>query len=127
MNWLLILLLSSFGFIMGILGVKGFTQKIEPFLWLCFGIVVALVLSKNIAYKPFVHALLIGLGWGIANGLIQASYFDSYLANNPLLQKNFEKITFIQPRYFPLITGPVIGLITGLVLGGMVLLFKKFW
>lgn len=127
MNWTIILLLSSFGAVMGALAVKGFTQKIEPFLWLCFSIATALVISKNIDQKPFLHGLFIGIIWGILNGLFQASFFDSYFANNPSLQKNFDKITFMQPRYFPLITGPVIGAVTGVVLGGLILLFRKIW
>lgn len=127
MNWFIILLFSLFGIVMGALAVKGYTQKIEPFLWLCFGIVVALVLSRNIDHKPFLHGLFIGLAWGIANGLIQSAFFDRYLSNNPSIQQNFDKVTFIKARYFPLLTGPVIGLITGLVLGGLTLLFKRLW
>lgn len=127
MNWTVIILLSSFGAVMGVLAVKGFTQKIEPLLWLCFGIASALVLSKNIDQKPFLHGLFIGIAWGILNALFQCAFFDSYFANNPSLQKNFDKITFMPPRYFPLITGPLIGLVTGAVLGGLTLLFRKFW
>lgn len=112
---------------MGLLSVKGFTGKLEPFLWLLFGIAAALVLSKNVGEKTFLHGLLIGLAWGAINGLTQSIFFEIYVANNPQAQENFEKITFMPPRYFVLMTGPVIGLITGLVLGGMSLLLKKVW
>ncbi len=127
MDWTLIALLSSFGIIMGVLSVKGFTQKLEPYLWFLFGVISAVVLSKNIDHKTFLHGLLIGLLWGIINGLTQSSFFDTYLLNNPSLQEGFKKTTFIQPRYFVLITGPIIGIISGLVLGGLTLLFKKLW
>jgi len=127
MNWTIILLLSSFGLIMGLLSIKGYTQKIEPFLWLLFGIITALVLSKNTDNKTFLHALLIGLLWGVLNGIAQSVFFDQYLANNTNLQERFKQSTFMHPRYFVLLTGPVIGLITGLVLGGLALLFKKIW
>ncbi len=60
MDWTLIILLSSFGIIMGALSVKGFTNKLEPFLWLLFGIITSLVLSKNIDHNTFLHGLLIG-------------------------------------------------------------------
>lgn len=127
MDWKVIIILSAIGLIMGLLSVKGFTQKLEPFLWLLFGIATSLVLSKNIDNKTFLHGLLIGLAWGIINGLTQSVFFDTYLANNPQLQQNFQKTTFMQPKYFVLVTGPIIGLITGLVLGGLSLLFKKVW
>ncbi|HEX6181250.1 MAG TPA: hypothetical protein VFZ47_08365, partial [Chitinophagaceae bacterium] len=64
MNWLLIILLSVFGGIMGLLSIKGYTQKIEPFLWILFAIATALVLSRNVENRAFVHALIIGFCWG---------------------------------------------------------------
>lgn len=127
MNWTVIFLLSSAGLIMGLLSINGFTQKIEPFLWLLFGVIAGLVLSRNIDHKTFLHALLTGLFWGVLNGIIQSAFFDQYLAHNPNLQERFKQSTFIRPRYFVLVTGPVIGLITGLVLGGLTLLLKKIW
>ena len=127
MDWKLIVILSGLGLIMGALSVKGFTGKLEPFLWLLFGIAVSLVLSKNINDRVFFHGLLIGLAWGVINSLTQSVFFDTYLANNPQVEKNFESVTFMPPRYFVLITGPVIGLITGAVIGGLSLLLKKVW
>jgi len=127
MNWTIILLLSSFGLVMGLLSIKGYIQKLEPFLWILFGIITSLVLSNNIDNKTFLHALLIGLFWGVLNGITQSAFFDQYLANNANLQERFKQSTFIQPRYLVLVTGPVIGLITGLVLGGLTLLLKKIW
>jgi len=127
MNWTIILLFSVFGIIMGILAVHGYTHQIEPFLWLLFGIAAALVVSKNVTEKTFVHALIIGLSWGILNGVIQSAFFDQYIANNPHLQANFNRTTAFNPRYLGLLSGPVIGIVTGLALGGMTLLCGKIW
>src|SRR6185436_20690569 len=118
MNWILIGLFSLFGAVMGFLSIKGYTQKLEPFLWLLFAIISALLLSKNVSNKTFLHGLLIGLAWGVFNGLIQSAFFDQYFANNPRIQDNFKKISFMKARFFPMITGPVIGAVTGAVLGG---------
>jgi len=127
MDWKLILLLSVIGFIMGLLSVRGFTRTLEPFLWLLFGIAAALLISKNIDQKTFLHGFLVGLSWGIANGIIQSVFFDIYIVNNPQLQQNFQKVTFIKPRFFSLLAAPAIGLITGLALGGLSLLLRKLW
>jgi hypothetical protein len=127
MDWKIMAILSIIGLVMGLLSVKGFTQKIEPVLWLLFSIAASLILSKNIGQKPFLHALLIGIAWGICNGVIQSVFFDTYLANNPSLQQNFQKQSFIRPRYLGLATGPIIGVITGLILGGLTLLLRKLW
>jgi hypothetical protein len=127
MNWTVIILLSSFGLAMGLLSIKGYTQKVEPFLWLLFGVIASLVLSKNVDNKTFLHALIIGLFWGMLNGITQSAFFDQYLANNTNLKERFKQSSFMRPRYFVLVTGPIIGLITGLVLGGLTLLLKKIW
>lgn len=121
------MMLSVFGAIMGFLSVKGYTGKLEPAYWLLFGIISSLVLSRNIENKLFIHALLIGLFWGILNALIQSSFFTQYLANNPNLQDRFKNTGSIKPQYFVLIMGPVIGLVTGSLLGGLTLLLRKIW
>jgi len=125
MNWTIILLLGSFGLLMGLLSINGYTQKIEPFLWLAFGIIVAFILSRNIENKPLLHALLIGLFWGVLNGISQSAFFDQYLTNNPNLEERFKQSTIIQPRWLVLITGLVTGLIAGAVIGGLTWLFKR--
>lgn len=125
MNWYIIILLSLFGAIMGLLSIKGYTGKLEPILWLLFVIISVLVLSRNVENKPFIHGLIIGLCWGIFNGLIQSSFFDQYITNNPNLQSSFNKSNAIKPQFLVLIMGPLIGLVTGVVLGGLTFLLKK--
>ena len=114
------------GLMTGLLSVKGFTQKIEPVLWLLFGITTSLVLTKNIEQKTFLHGLLIGIAWGICYGVIQTEFFETYLANNPSLLHNFQKKLFTQPGYLVLVTAPIFGLITGLILAGCRCCSKNF-
>lgn len=127
MDWTVIVIFSAMGVIMGLLSVKRFTHKLELFLWLLFGIATALVHSKNIDHHSFLHGLLIGMSWGIINAAIQSAFYDTYLANNPSLQEGFRVTTFMPPRYFALATGPIIGLTTGVVLGGVSLLLSRIW
>ncbi len=127
MNWTIIILLSLFGAIMGFLSVKGYTGKLEPAYWILFGIISSLVLSRNIESKLFIHALLVGLSWGILNAIIQSVFFDQYLANNPSLQERFKNTASLKPQVFVLIMGPVIGLVTGAVLGGLTSLLRKIF
>lgn len=61
MDWKVIITLSTIGLIMGLQSVNGFTHKLEHFLWLLFGFATALVLSKNIDNKTFLHGYLLDL------------------------------------------------------------------
>jgi hypothetical protein len=127
MNWSIISLLSPIAIIMAILAVRGLTQGIEPQLWLSFGFACAFVVSKNMDHKVFLHVLVIGFIWGIINGIIQATFFNTYLTYNPSLVESFDKVTFMPARFFPLVTGPAMGLVTGLLFGGLSILMKKLW
>lgn len=125
MNWIVVSILSCCGLLMGMLAVNGLTHKIEPFLWLMFAVIATMVVSKNVEGRVFLHGLLIGVMWGVLNGLTQCAFFDSYIAANPAFKGNFDKITFMPARLFPLVTGPIIGTAAGLVLGGLCFVAKK--
>ena len=127
MNWQLILLLSLFGILMGTLSVRGFTKKIEPVLWLVFGFFTAFMISGNVSENAFWHGFVIGIFWGVLNSAIQSIFFDTYLKNNPKYQEGFKKSSFVKPRYFILLVGPMIGLVTGTVLGGLAWLCQKIF
>lgn len=127
MNWFLIVLLSLFGQIMGLLAVKGYTQRVEPILWILLGMLTALVLSRNLEDRMFFHALIIGLFWGILNSLNQFIFFEQYLLNNPAARQGFSKLTLIQPRLFTLVAGMFFGMGAGMVLAGLTLFIKKLW
>ena len=116
MNWKIIILLSIAALIMGPLSVFGFTQGLEPFLWLIFAVAAGVILSRTVKTRLLAHALLIGIVWGILNGLIQAIFFETYLANNPTNAEEFRSVTFVNARFVPLIGGPIPGIIAGLVI-----------
>lgn len=125
MNWLLVLLLSGFGILMGILSVSGMTKKMEPFFWLVFGFFTAFMISRNVSEKAFWHGLLVGIFWGVLRALVQSIFFTAYLKNNPSYREKYEKNKFFAFRYYILIVGPIVGIITGSVIGGLAWLFQK--
>ena len=49
MYWNIVLFLSAFGLVMGFLSVNGYTQKIEPLIWLVVGMFSAFILARNIS------------------------------------------------------------------------------
>lgn len=125
MNWTLILFLSLFGVLLGILSVLGFTKKAEPLLWLVVGLFTVFFLSKKISEMIFWHGFAIGIFWGCLNSLIQSLFFKTYLINNPKYTEAYNKSSRLKPRYLILIVGPLLGLLTGAVLGGLAWFVQK--
>jgi len=126
MNWYLLLLLSAPGLIMGLLSLRGYTQKIEFFLWLALGLFAALVLARHAHPRWFLHALLVGLAWGVLNSIVQCTFFETYSVYNAEMLKGFqERPSPIPVRFFFLVLGPVIGAVTGLVLSGLTFILQK--
>lgn len=120
MNWILVGLLGSLGLVTALLSTHGYTRGIEPFLWLILGVFAALVVARVAGQRYFLHGLAIGLCWGALNGLTQAALFATYMANNPESARQFgDSGPPIPPRLMFLVMGPLIGLVTGVVLGGL--------
>lgn len=126
MNWVLILSLSSFGVLLGILSVLGFTKKAEPILWLIAGFFTVFMLYQKETGLIFWHGFIIGVSWGFLNSIIQSIFFETYLKNNPKYTAAFSKSSHLKPRYLILLVGPMLGLLTGAVLGGLSWFVQKF-
>lgn len=125
MNWVLILSLSMFGILLGFLSVFGLTKRAEPLLWLVVGFFTIFVLYQKISELIFWHGFAIGIFWGCLNSLIQSLFFKTYLKNNPKYTEAYNKSSRLKPRYLILIVGPLLGLLTGAVLGGLAWFVQK--
>ncbi|MCA9288403.1 MAG: hypothetical protein KDA05_07455 [Phycisphaerales bacterium] len=120
MNWLLVLLLSVPGALMGLLSVRGHTRGIEPYLWVVLGVFASLVVSRTSGGRVFLHGLAIGVAWGVLNGVVAGALFDTYARHNPEIVERFAARAGGPPaRLMYLMAAPVVGLVTGLALGGM--------
>jgi hypothetical protein len=116
MNWKLILQLSMFGLAMAFATVFVVTSQIEPFLWLVIFVICAYIIAKRAPSKPFVHGLLLGLAncvWIVA---VHMLLFDQYVAHRA---REFEMMKSMpgSPRLMMAVVGPIIGVISGIVIG----------
>ena len=118
MNWKLIFQLSLFGLAMGIATVFVIPSKIEPAFWLAIFLICAYVIAKRCTAGHFLHGLLLGLANSIWITAAHVLLFDRYVAGhaqeaammqNPSVQ--------LSPRAMMAIVGPIIGLISGVILG----------
>lgn len=128
MNWKLIFQLSLFGFAMAISTVYWIPSRTEPLFWLAIFIICAYMIARNCADKFFLHGLFVSLLNSIWITVTHILLFNSYVANHPQEAEMMTKMPFpTHPRIMMLLSGPVIGFISGLVLGLFAFVASKIW
>jgi hypothetical protein len=116
MNWKLIFLLSLFGLAMGIATVFFVPSNIEPFCWLVIFVICAYIIAARAPGKYFLHGLLVSIVNSVWITAAHVLLFDSYIANHAREAAMMESVP-VAPRLMMFVTGPLIGVVSGLVLG----------
>ena len=118
MNWKLVFALSLFGLAMGTATVYVVPSNIEPFCWLGIFIICAVIIARVAPGRYFLHGLMtsvVNSVWMTASHVLM---YDAYIATH---QKEFELMSkmnlSMSPKMMMLLTGPVIGVVSGIVLG----------
>ncbi|MCI0708117.1 MAG: hypothetical protein L0Y80_11605 [Ignavibacteriae bacterium] len=132
MNWKLILLVSCLGLLMSVLSIFGLTQGIEPFLWVPIALGSAYILASKLSSKHFLAGLIAGFLMGLINGVMQSSFYDTYIANNPQIAESMNAQPIpggMTPQLVFLMSGLIVGVVYGIILGlltfGASKIFKK--
>jgi hypothetical protein len=116
MNWKLILQLSLFGLAMAVATVFFIPSTIEPLFWLVIFLVCAYVIATKAPGKYFLHGLMTSLVNSIWITATHVILFNAYVANHAQEAEMMAKVP-ISPKVMMICTGPIVGLISGLVLG----------
>ena len=114
----LILQLSLFGLAMAFATVFVIPSNIEPIFWLAIFVTCAVIIAKRRSDKHFIHGFLVSLVNCVWVTTAHMLLFESYLERHPqeaAMMKNMPMPD--SPRLMMLMTGPVVGVISGLVLG----------
>jgi hypothetical protein len=127
MNWKLILQLSLFGLGMAIATVFVIPSNIEPLFWLLIFLLSAYLIAMKAPRRYFLHGFLLSLVncvWVTGTHVLLA---DQYVANHPEEAQMMAQISStMSPRMMMALTGPVIGVVSGLVLGIFAAIAGKF-
>jgi hypothetical protein len=115
MNWKLILQLSLFGAAMGVATVFIVPPNVEPFCWLAIFLVCAATIAKRCTSRYFLHGLCVSLVNSVWITSTHIALFDTYVAGHA--QEAAMAAQMGSPRLMMLVTGPVVGLVSGIVLG----------
>jgi hypothetical protein len=124
MNWRLILTLSMFGLAMAIATVYVVPPSVEPFLWLGIFVFCAVVIARSGVRKPFVHGLLVSIVNSVWITTAHVVLAETYLAKHP--QEAAMAASMSSPRLMMIVTGPIVGVVSGCVLGLFAWVATKF-
>lgn len=128
MNWKLIFQLSLFGLAMAISTVYWIPSNLEPFFWLFIFVICAYLIARNCTGKFFLHGLLVSICNSIWITAFHVLLFKTYIEGHP---KEAEMLSTMpmskHPRMMMLFSGPVVGIISGLVLGLFAFVASKIW
>lgn len=126
MNWKIILGLSLFGILMGVLNVFGLTGGLEWLLWLIIALISAVVIEKSAPKLHVTSGFLVGFLDALFNGIITAIFWERYLLQNPdVLERLAQMPEGLAPEFFMLIASVLIGFVYGLFIGLVVFLIRK--
>ena len=119
MNTKLIFQLSLFGLAMAIATVYWIPSNVESFCWLVIFIICAYIIAKQCTGKYFLHGFYVSLANCVWVTSVHAILFNDYIARH---QEEFIMMCSMpvmpeHPRRMMLIVGPIIGIISGIVLG----------
>lgn len=119
MYWKIIIQLSAFGFIMALATVSLIPENIEPGFWIAIFLFCAYVIAKVAGGKYFLHGFLVSLANCVWITSAHIIFYTTYIANHPNVAKMAADYPFLptHPRLAMLVTGPVFGIASGLVLG----------
>jgi hypothetical protein len=115
MSWKLIFALSLFGLAMGFATVFVIPTKNEPFVWLGIFVVCALIIAKSAPRRFFLHGLCVSLVNSIWVTGAHVALYDKYVAGHA--REAAMAAHYGPPRLMMLAAGPIVGLLSGLVLG----------
>jgi hypothetical protein len=118
MNYKLIFKLSLFGLAMAISTVYWISSSIEPAFWLVIFIISAYLIAKNCNQKYFLHGFLTSLVNCVWITAAHCILYTPYILNHPDEAGMMAHTPMnINPRIMMLILGPLIGILSGLILG----------
>ena len=117
MNWKLILQLSLFGLAMGIATVYVIPSRIEPVFWLAIFLICAYAIAKR-ASAHLLHGVLLGIANSVWITAAHVLLFDRYIAGHAQEAAAMQQGPLAaHPRVMMLIVGPLIGVVSGLIIG----------
>ena len=128
MNWKLILTLSLFGLAMAFATVFWIQSNIEPFFWVVIAIICGYFIAIYAPGKYFLHGFLVSMVNCMWITSIHIQLSATYLARHAKEAEQYDQMykqSDLSVTQAMLVTGPIIGVISGLLFGLFAVLASK--
>jgi amino acid permease len=118
MNIRLMFQLSLIGLAMGLATVFWIPSSIEPIFWFMIFVICAYFIALKSSGKYFMSGFWVSIANCVWITSAHILFFQTYISSHPQEADMMTKMPLSDsPRLMMLITGPIIGIISGLVLG----------
>ncbi len=120
MNWKLIFGLSLFGLAMAFATISLIPSNTEPFIWLPIFLVCSYFIAKKAPGKYFLHGFLTSLVNCVWITGAHIWLYKTYMASHVAEAQQYAKMNAelgLSVRRAMFLMGPIIGIISGIVLG----------
>jgi hypothetical protein len=125
-DWKLIFRLSLLGLAMGVGTVFLIPAKEEFAFWIVIFLLYAYVIAKRCPAKIFLHGLFLGLANSVWITAMHISMFNLYIANHEKEAAMMASLPLPDsPRLMMAVVGPVVGLVSGVIIGVMALVASR--
>ena len=124
MNWKLIVLLSLFGLAMAVATVFIIPPTVEPLAWLVIFPICAYFIARRAPGSYFLHGLLVGILNSVWITAAHVGLFDVYIARHAREAEMMAAMP-LAPRAMMLLTGPIVGVVSGIFLGILALIVHR--
>jgi hypothetical protein len=126
MNWKAIGELSLFGLAMGVATVFLIPSTIEPLFWVAIFAISAYLIARRCPSREFVHGVLVGVANSVWVTSSHVLVFHQYMANHPQEAAMMSSMPLPDsPRLMMALVGPVIGVVSGALIGLLALVAGK--
>lgn len=127
MNWKLVFSLSLLGLAMALGTVSIIPSNVEPIFWLAIFLVCALVIAKSVPSAYFVNGLMVGIVNSVWVTGAHVVLFARYIANHHREAAMMTSMPLANhPRVMMLIIGPMIGIVSGAIIGVLAVILSKW-
>jgi hypothetical protein len=124
MNWKLVLQLSLFGLAMAVATVYVVSSTLEPLCWLVVFPICAYLIARRAPGSYFLHGLLVGILNSVWITSAHVLLFDQYIARHAREAAMMHGMP-LAPRAMMLVTGPIVGVVSGIFLGILALVVHR--